>query len=128
MLGRKYELCPRFLPICCLQWKLGPLAIRDAILTMVYLAVLLYYLAASVTTACTYGYDKKAAANNWTRVRETTLLLFGLAGGWPGAIVTQQMLRHKTRKMPFQLYFWITVALNLGVLAWLLIAFGPKAP
>ena len=40
------------------------------------------------------------------------LLALGLMGGWPGAIVAQQMLRHKTVKSRFQFAFWGTVAMN----------------
>jgi uncharacterized membrane protein YsdA (DUF1294 family) len=45
-----------------------------------------------------------------------TLLLLGFLGGWPGAIVAQQMLRHKTRKASFRSAFWGTVAVNAIVL------------
>jgi len=38
--------------------------------------------------------------------------LLGLAGGWPGAIVAQQVLRHKSNKVSFRSAFWVTVMLN----------------
>jgi uncharacterized membrane protein YsdA (DUF1294 family) len=38
-----------------------------------------------------------------------------LVGGWPGAIVAQQMLRHKTSKVSFRVAFWLTVLVNVGV-------------
>jgi uncharacterized membrane protein YsdA (DUF1294 family) len=41
--------------------------------------------------------------------------MLGLIGGWPGAIVAQQLLRHKTSKRSFRIAFWVTVVLNIAV-------------
>jgi uncharacterized membrane protein YsdA (DUF1294 family) len=43
-----------------------------------------------------------------------------VVGGWPGAILGQQLFRHKTQKQPFKTYFMITVILNVVLLlaAW----------
>jgi len=35
-----------------------------------------------------------------------------LLGGWPGALVAQNRLRHKSSKMSFLVVFWATVLLN----------------
>jgi len=56
-------------------------------------------------------------------VPEFTLLLFGFAGGWIGAILGQQLFRHKTQKQPFKTWFAISVILNLvvmGAVWWLI--------
>ena len=45
--------------------------------------------------------------------------LLALIGGWPGALVAQQVFRHKSRKVVFQFALWTTVALNCGALIWL---------
>jgi uncharacterized membrane protein YsdA (DUF1294 family) len=48
-----------------------------------------------------FGIDKmKAEAGSW-RVQESTLLLFALLGGTPGAYAGRRLFRHKTRKQPF---------------------------
>lgn len=78
--------------------------------------VLMWFLLASTLTFLIYGGDKLAARKNWRRVPEFTLLVFGLLGGWPGAIVGQQLFRHKTQKQPFKTWFVITVIVNLIVL------------
>jgi uncharacterized membrane protein YsdA (DUF1294 family)/cold shock CspA family protein len=67
-----------------------------------------------------YACDKSAAGHGRRRVPENTLHAVALFGGWPGALLAQDVFRHKTRKAEFQLMFWITVVLNGGVLAWLL--------
>lgn len=82
-------------------------------------------LLVSVLTLVIYGADKLAARKAWRRVPESTLLLCGLVGGWPGAIIGQQLFRHKTQKQPFKTWFWVSVILNIVVLlaAWRYSAF-----
>lgn len=41
------------------------------------------------------------------------MLLLGLAGGWPGAVLAQQWLRHKSSKLSFRWRFHVTVVLHL---------------
>jgi uncharacterized membrane protein YsdA (DUF1294 family) len=78
-----------------------------------YLA--LGYLVMSFVCATAYWLDKTAAQNGEWRIPEATLLVLGLLGGWPGAIVAQQTLRHKTSKESFRVAFWVTVIVNVGV-------------
>jgi uncharacterized membrane protein YsdA (DUF1294 family)/cold shock CspA family protein len=78
------------------------------------------YLAASLATVFMYALDKSAAKREGQRTPESTLHLLSFIGGWPGALIAQQTLRHKSRKKSFRKTFWMTVFLNLGVLAWLL--------
>lgn len=74
------------------------------------------YASASVACFVAYAADKLAARKRERRTPERTLLLLGLVGGWPGALLAQRLLRHKTEKTSFQLKFWITVAVNIGAL------------
>lgn len=78
--------------------------------------VMMWFLLANVLTLVVYGGDKMAARNAWRRVPESTLLTFGFVGGWPGAILGQQLFRHKTQKQPFKTWFVISVILNVAVL------------
>ncbi|MDB5907437.1 MAG: cold-shock protein, partial [Massilia sp.] len=50
------------------------------------------YLVASVTSFVAYAMDKSAARAGRWRTSESTLLLLGLACGWPGAALAQQWL------------------------------------
>ncbi|QOY95669.1 DUF1294 domain-containing protein [Massilia sp. UMI-21] len=71
------------------------------------------YLALSLGCFVAYALDKSAARKGDRRTPESTLLLLGLAGGWPGAVLAQQCLRHKTSKASFQWKFHLTIVLNL---------------
>jgi uncharacterized membrane protein YsdA (DUF1294 family) len=71
------------------------------------------YLGTSVVTFVIYAVDKSAARSGRWRVSESTLLSIGLVGGWPGAVLAQQLLRHKTKKLSFGRAFWATVLLNV---------------
>ena len=79
-----------------------------------------FYLVLSILTFVLYFADKRAAQRNRWRTPENTLLLVGLVGGWPGAAIAQQVLRHKTKKLSFRSRFWFTVILN--VIAFVLLA------
>ena len=78
-------------------------------------AVVAALVALNGVTVLAYALDKRAARRGTRRVSERTLLTLGLAGGWPGAVLAQRRLRHKTRKKSFRSSFRLTVALNLAV-------------
>ena len=69
-----------------------------------------------------YAGDKSAAQRGTWRTSESTLHLLALVGGWPGALVARQVLRHKTTKQPFRTIFWITVVANCVALGWWLVS------
>jgi uncharacterized membrane protein YsdA (DUF1294 family)/cold shock CspA family protein len=73
------------------------------------------YAVLSLVTFCAYWQDKRAAQAGHWRTPESTLHALALLGGWPGAIVAQQWLRHKSRKADFRGRFWLTVLGNVVV-------------
>ncbi|MCP4252963.1 MAG: DUF1294 domain-containing protein [Candidatus Scalindua sp.] len=81
--------------------------------------ILEVYVGLSVMTYFVYAVDKSAAKKGAWRTQESTLHLFAFAGGWPGALIAQQKLRHKSKKEGFRIMFWITVFLNCGIFIWL---------
>ena len=83
------------------------------------LLIAVLYLVFSALTYWAYSRDKQAAKNGTWRVSESTLHYFSVIGGWPGAIVAQQTLRHKTVKADFRGMFWMTALVNFGGLIWL---------
>lgn len=86
--------------------------------------VLIAYATLSFITFLAYWLDKSAAKRGGSRISEKTLHILGLAGGWPGALLAQQLLRHKSKKQEFRLTFWATVLMNCGAFAFLLTSRG----
>ena len=74
------------------------------------------YYGASIITHGVYAWDKTAAQNADRRIPESMLHLMSLVGGWPGALIAQVLLRHKTRKPSFLIGYWFTVIANCIVL------------
>lgn len=83
-------------------------------------AIKYIYLGLSFITFFVYAYDKYKAQREAWRIAEKTLHILSIVGGWPGAALAQQLLRHKSSKQEFRSTFWITVVLNLSMLGWLL--------
>ncbi|MBS1143041.1 MAG: DNA-binding protein [Proteobacteria bacterium] len=88
------------------------------------LMVLGLYAGASLLAFAVYAWDKAAAQGGHWRTAENTLHMIALCGGWPGALVAQRVLRHKSSKASFQVGFWATVLINCGGLGWLLTPAG----
>jgi len=84
----------------------------------------LLYFGASIVTFIAYASDKSKAQRNAWRTPESTLHSLALIGGWAGAAIAQQTLRHKSQKREFRNVFWFTVVVNCGALAWLMSANG----
>ena len=82
------------------------------------LPVVLVYGAMSVIALTAYAVDKSRAQRGAWRTPESTLHFLALVGGWPGALVAQDLFRHKSSKAEFQVMFWFTVVANVAALAW----------
>ena len=91
---------------------------------------LIAYLAGvNLATVLLYAYDKAAAGRGtWLRVPERVLHGAALAGGTPGALLAQAVLRHKTVKRSFRAWFVaICVVQVLALAAWGYYRYGPAA-
>lgn len=73
-----------------------------------------FYVSVSIITFLTYAIDKSAARSGSWRTPESTLHALAIAGGWPGALLAQQVLRHKSTKAEFRAVFWATVVVNVA--------------
>ncbi len=82
--------------------------------------VMVYWSLISAVTFFFYRRDKKRAERGEWRVPELVLQGLALAGGWPGGVLAQWFLRHKTNKIIFQLVFWVIVGVHLFLSFWLL--------
>lgn len=78
------------------------------------LVLAVIYLGVSAVTFVAYAKDKAAAQRGGWRTAEATLHLLAFACGWPGALLAQQFLRHKSTKPEFRAFFWTTVILNVA--------------
>lgn len=110
------------------QWGVATLFVIPVFLVLLLLAHLIgnpprwiigLYLVVSIVTFLAYAGDKAAAQKGSRRTSEGTLHTLALIGGWPGALVAQQLLRHKSVKAEFRLTFWGTVAINVASLLFL---------
>ena len=85
-----------------------------------------WYLVVGLVTFFVYAKDKRAAINGNWRVPEKTLHIFSVVGGWLGALIAQDKLRHKTQKQPFRAIYWLTVAINVAAFIWTLTPSGQE--
>lgn len=68
--------------------------------------LVVYPLGISTLTYWIYAIDKRRAQAGEWRAPEARLHLLELLGGWPGAWLAQQRLRHKSYKRSYQSAFW----------------------
>jgi uncharacterized membrane protein YsdA (DUF1294 family)/cold shock CspA family protein len=83
--------------------------------------IALWVVALSIAAFLIYGFDKSQAQRDGLRVPEAILHLLSLLGGSPGAFVAMRVFHHKTSKSSFQAVFWLIVAAQLCILAYLLL-------
>ncbi|ALV08008.1 DUF1294 domain-containing protein [Roseateles depolymerans] len=83
------------------------------------------YMAMSLATFIVYALDKRAAKLGQWRVKENTLHGLALLCGWPGALLAQHLLRHKSAKPSFRRFFWLSTALNILLFV---LVFTPLVP
>ncbi|MFT6991318.1 MAG: uncharacterized membrane protein YsdA (DUF1294 family)/cold shock CspA family protein [Paraglaciecola sp.] len=103
-----------FLAIITTAYFLGPFPQK----------LLLGYFCFSAITFLAYAFDKSKAQRGAWRIKESTLHFFSVIGGWPGAAIAQQLLRHKSQKRKFRIVFWFTVIVNIGGLIWMFSSSG----
>lgn len=80
------------------------------------------YAVASLVTALAFAVDKRRARLGRRRLSEASLHTLELLGGWPGALVAMQLVRHKRRKPAYWLVTAAIAALHLAAwagVAWL---------
>lgn len=82
--------------------------------------ILCYYACASLGALFAYAWDKAAAKRTGARrVRERTLHLWALAGGFVGTLLGQAMFHHKSRRPSFTLIACASAVLHAAGWWWL---------
>ena len=100
------------------------LMLTAAVIWSVPRFIWLVYAGLSMLTFMAYWQDKWSAQKGQWRTPEKTLQTMALAGGWPGALLAQQWLRHKSSKTSFQQEFWLMVLINVAAVLWLCSPYG----
>lgn len=105
------------------QWGTATLFIIPLFI-LIYLACLIFlkvpehaflvYIVSSAISFGIYFIDKSAAEAGRRRIPEANLHMFALFSGWPGALIAQQVFRHKSVKKEFRQIFWMTVIFNIA--------------
>jgi len=73
----------------------------------------------SLVTLALYAWDKRASKRlGAQRVRERTLHLWAIAGGFGGALLGQVWLRHKTRHASFMIVMILALVVHAGAWGW----------
>ncbi|EGA70533.1 cold-shock DNA-binding domain protein [Vibrio sinaloensis DSM 21326] len=101
--------------------------VLSSVLTLLFGGELFFiaiYLIMSFATFVMYAVDKRAAVKGEWRTPENTLHLLALCFGWPGALLAQHTLRHKSQKQPFKTILWVTIIINIAFFIWTLTPAG----
>ena len=77
--------------------------------------VLGLYVVASALTFFVYALDKFKAQKGMWRIKEKTLHILEFCCGWPGAMLAQKFLRHKSYKPSFRRLFWCATIGNISL-------------
>ena len=84
------------------------------------MTLLLILASINVIAFLAFGWDKRLAETHQRRIPERTLLALALFGGALGALLGQQVFRHKTQKQPFRTLLWLCAAANVvAAVPWL---------
>jgi len=84
------------------------------------MTLLLILASINVIAFLAFGWDKRLAETHQRRIPERTLLALALFGGALGALLGQQVFRHKTQKQPFRTLLWLCAAANVvAAVLWL---------
>ncbi len=100
-----------------------PLAVVPGLCVFLWLkqpvpGIVLAFVLNSPLTVLFYREDKRLAERQNWRIPEFYLHFWELACGWPGALYAQRRFRHKWKKLPYMIVFWLYVILNICVVAW----------
>ena len=78
------------------------------------MAVMLVLIGINVVAFLIFGWDKRQSSRPGApRIAERTLLGVALCGGALGALLGQQVFRHKTQKQPFRTLLWLAAVINI---------------
>jgi len=74
--------------------------------------VLLVYLLMSLAAIVAFTLDKAAAVRGERRIPERTLHAIEALGGWPGALIALDLVKHKRQKSSYLSVLYLIAALH----------------
>lgn len=85
-----------------------------------YQIILAALLLVNLAAFAAYGIDKRRAQKDRWRIPESTLLLLAFFGGALGALLGMSVFRHKTKHWKFKILVPLFLALQVGLVLWIL--------
>lgn len=88
-----------------------------------WMILLVWYIAINIWSFSAMAYDKSKSKQNTDgkgRVKENSLLIYSLIGGFIGCLIGMYKLRHKTKHASFKITFWGSMVLHLILIGFLL--------
>ena len=82
---------------------------------------LIYLLIVNAAGFTSMLVDKFKAKKNLWRIPESTLLTIALIGGSAGSLIGMYTVRHKTKHKKFTIGVPLILAVQVGIIAWLLL-------
>ncbi len=79
-----------------------------------------YLIGINAVTFLVMLFDKLQASSHSRRVSERTLFILTFLGGTPAMVFSMYTIRHKSRKLSFQLMVWLILLIHVVLIASLL--------
>ena len=98
-----------------------PLLAICTLLGYLDIGILVLVLMVNCLTFILYFIDKVKAVQQKWRIQEKTLHILAVLGGWPTAFLAQEKFRHKTQKQTFRDTYFITIVVNILIMACLIL-------
>ena len=89
------------------------------------LSVVVFFIAISVFTWLLFAWDKYKAIKGKWRIKEASLHLLSLVGGWPGALIALKSFNHKHSKAAFTRVLYLIVIIHLMMWGGVIYYFNP---
>jgi uncharacterized membrane protein YsdA (DUF1294 family) len=83
--------------------------------------LLMLYMLMSPMCFLAYYRDKQQAVRGLQRIPEARLHLYEFLGGWPGGLLAQRLIRHKSRKLSYRRQFWLIVTIHAALFAFIVL-------
>lgn len=88
--------------------------------SLIPLLIIAFYIMSNCVCTLLYAWDKRSAMRRGQRISEKNLLLWTFVSGGLLALAAQQIFRHKTQKLSFQLVAIVAAISHLIIWFWVI--------